>query len=173
MEIQIGVIQHQPLPFRRDAKAVVHVHNVRNGRENLAQLQRNGAAGLGIRAVNLGQKGGHDRWAGRRFHHLHRSAFGQVQRQNTRPQVQSDVMAFAVALTLGREVHLQIAIARLVAQIIVPHQAVEVERRRCARMGLDRDDLFHRLQRCGDLGQHTVGLLDRGPSRHIQNHGKL
>ena len=52
-------------------------------------------------------------------------------------------MAFAVAITFGRQVDLQIAIARFVAQVVMPHQTVKVERGRCACMRLNRNDLWY------------------------------
>ena len=82
-------------------------------------------------------------------------------------------MAFAVPFALGGKVDLQIPIARFIAQIVMPHQTVKVERRPGASMALHRDDFFDRLQRRGDLRQHAVGFLNRRAARHIKDHGKL
>ena len=53
-----------------------------------------------------------------------------------------DLVAGPAALGLGREIDLQIALLRLVAQIGVAHETVEVERRGRARIGLDRGQLL-------------------------------
>ena len=78
-------------------------------------------------------------------------------------------MALAVALVLVHEVHLQIAVFRLLPQVVLAHEAVEVDRGRGAGVGLvvghfgdGRDVRAHRPQ-------HGCRVLDRSPGRHVDD----
>jgi hypothetical protein len=51
----------------------------------------------------------------------------------------------------GREVDLHVGDVGAAAHEVVPHQAVEVERRRRAGVDLRALDLRHRVQVCGDI----------------------
>jgi len=52
-------------------------------------------------------------------------------------------------------------------------EAVEVDRRRRARVGLEVGDLGHRGNVGGELGQHRRGALDRRARGHVDDHLEL
>ncbi len=78
-------------------------------------------------------------------------------------------MARALALRLVDQIDREIALLRLVAQIVVAHEAVEVERRRRAGIGLDRGQLRQVLEPLGGGHQRAVGLLQRRSLRHVEH----
>ena len=73
------------------------------------------------------------------------------------------------AFALRRQIDREIAHLRLRAQIIVAHEAVEVERRRRPGIGLDRGQLRQVLQPVGRRLQHAVRLLERRALRQIDD----
>ena len=88
-------------------------------------------------------------------------------------QVQGDGVAVAVAIILGRKRHRQVAHFGLVAQIIVTHEAIEIERRGGPGVGVDCGDFRQRPGDDGGVGQGALGGLQRGPLRHVQHHLEL
>jgi len=68
------------------------------------------------------------------------------------------------AVVLGQEVHLQVGDQRSGAQEVVPHQAVEVERRRGSDVGLDVGHLRQAAQSERELACDRGGVLERRPS---------
>ena len=82
-------------------------------------------------------------------------------------------MARALAVGPRGEIDLQFAQFRPLAQIIVPDQAVEVERRRRAGVGLHRGDLG---QAAGDIGggkQRPLGVFEAGALGQVDDHRDL
>ena len=72
-------------------------------------------------------------------------------------------------MVLGQEIDLQIALFRPVPEIVVAHQAVEIERRRRAGMGLDRHGFRDCGQPAGGFGEHPVGAFQRGALGQVDN----
>ena len=100
--------------------------------EDLVRPRRDGAPGLGVRAVDLGQQGRQHRRTGRHLDHLDDCARGQRQVLQPLAQVERDLVAGAVALALGRRLTCRSPSSGAVAQVVVPHQPIEIERcRRC------------------------------------------
>ena len=75
----------------------------------------------------------------------------------------------AVALVLVDEVDLQIAVLGQLPQVVLPHEAVEVDRRRGAGVALVVGDLGHRRDVRAHRAQHGGGALDRRSGGHVDD----
>ena len=167
--IELGPIGHQPQRRTRHAERIVGVDDERHRLEDLLHLLRGAGAGGFIRAVDFGQQCCHHRRAGRGFDHLDRTALGHGHRLELLAQVHRDFMARARAIALGQQGNHQIALLRLGAQEVVPHQAVEIERRRGAGIGLHRHHFGHLAgYRRGGL-QHAGGAFEAGPLGQVHH----
>ena len=155
------------------AEAVVDVDDEGHGLERLADAGGGGAAGFGVGAVDLGQKGRDHRRAGGRFHDLEAGAFGHVQRREPFAQVKRDVMAGAVAVGLRQQVDRDFAQLGLCAQVVVADEAVEVEGRGRAGMGLDDGHFGQGKDHIGHVAGHAVRRLDRGAFGQVDDDRKL
>ena len=82
-------------------------------------------------------------------------------------------MTGSVPLGFVQELHLHFALPRLLAQIVVAHHAVEIERPRGSCIDLNRGDFRHLADCLGDAVSHICGHRQRGSLRHIQHDGKL
>ena len=98
---------------------------------------------------------------------------GQLQAREPLADVERNRVARTSALSLGLEVDREIAHLRLGAQIVVAHQAVEVERRRRARIGLYRGQLGQVLQSVGRRHQDAVCVFERRAARQIDENLNL
>ncbi len=78
-------------------------------------------------------------------------------------------MAGARALALGQQVDLEIALLRQLAQVVMAHQPVEVERRGGAGIKLDRGQLGQVLQPGGGRGQIALGIFERRTLRQVDH----
>ena len=131
--------------WRRRLVAVIHVDDVGRRVEQLADILRKLAL-LGVaRPVNLG----HDRCAHRRsrrhFDDLHGGAVVASDGGERRPDGERDVMALAAAVALVDQIDLDVAEARVLPQIVLAHEAIEVDRRGGAGVGLVIADLGNSL----------------------------
>ena len=83
------------------------------------------------------------------------------------------LVALAIAVVLVDQVDLDVAHLGTAAQIVLPHQSVEVDRCGSAGVGLVVGDLGHLGEVVADLVQHPVGLLQRRALRHVEHHLEL
>ena len=158
---------------RLHPETVIGIDDVGHRFEGLADLACDLAAGLGVGAVDFGQERGDDRRAGGRFDGLERGAGGHIERQDTLANVERDVVGGALAVVLGLKVDLHVAHLRLIAQVVMPHQPVEVEGCGGAGMGLGRDHFGQVQNGGGDLLCHGVGGLDAGALGQVDDHAEL
>ena len=79
-------------------------------------------------------------------------------------------MAGARAITLGQEFDLQLAEFRTTPQIIMAHKAIEIERRGRPHIGVDRHNLWHRLDPVRSLDKRALGILQRRTLGQIRHH---
>ena len=82
-------------------------------------------------------------------------------------------MAGAVAVVLRFQIHLQVAQFRPLAQEVVPHQAVEVERRGRAGIGLNRRHFGKCFDDFAGLQQRPFRRLQRRTFGQIDDHLQL
>ena len=71
------------------------------------------------------------------------------------------------------QVHLQVGEVRCAAQEVVPHQAVEVVRRRRAGVALHVDDARDRFSTSARASRRPRGLLERRALGHVDDHLEL
>jgi hypothetical protein len=84
-----------------------------------------------------------------------------------------DVVALAAAVMLVDQVDLQVADVGALAQVVLPHQAVEVDRRRGAGVALHAGDFRQLADFRGEFAQHPVGGFQRAALRHVEHHLEL
>ena len=96
---------------------------------------------------------------------------GTVERLQPLAQVERDVVARPLAFAARSQVDLEFAQFRRLAQVIVPHQSVEIERRRRAGIGLQRGDLRQLSRDLGRTEQRALGRFQARPFRQIDDDG--
>ena len=170
---QAVAIGNQAQAWAGVAVAVVDVDDVGHGMEDRLHSLGHAATGRCVRPVDLGQQGRHDRRTWWRFDDFDHRAGREGDLGQALAQVQGDGVAVAVAIILGRKRHRQVAHFGLVAQIIVTHEAIEIERRGGPGVGVDCGDFRQRPGDDGGVGQGALGGLQRGPLRHVQHHLEL
>ena len=122
-----------------------------------------------VGTIDFGDERREDRGAGRHFHHLDPGAEACGDTLELRAQGARDLMALAVALVLVHEVHLQIAVFRLLPQVVLAHEAVEVDGCRGAGVGLVVGHFGNRRDIRAHRPQHGCRVLDRSPGRHVDD----
>jgi hypothetical protein len=93
--------------------------------------------------------------------------------RSPRPRLEGDRVARPRALVDLQQLHLDVALPRLLAQIVVAHEAVEVERRGGAGVNLVVAHLGFGADGEGHLAGNAGGLLERGALGHIEDHLEL
>ena len=151
------------------AEAVVDVDDEVDGLERLAHFRGHLPAARRVRAVDLGQQGREHRRPGRDLDDLDRAVRRQRHVREPLADVERDRVADARAFALRLQIDREIAHLRLRAQIIVAHEAVEIERRGGSRIGLDRRQFGQVLQPVRRGLQDAIRLLERRALRQIDD----
>ena len=168
------VLEHAHHELRRVVvDAVVDGDDVGRGGERAAHLFRQGHLPGVVGAVDLGHDRRQHRRSGRHLHHLDLRAMGRGDLLERRAHRLRDLVGLAVAMMLVDQVDLDVALRGQLAQVVLPHQAVEVDRARDAGVGLvvlhfrhDRDPGRH-------FAQHARRPLQRRAGRHVDDHLEL
>ena len=126
------------------------------------------AAGL-VGPVDLRDERREHRRAGRHFHHLDLGPQRRADAREFGPHRGGDLVALAVAVVLVDQVDLQVAILRRLPQVVLPHQAVEVDRRGRARIALVVGHLGNRGHVRAQRAQRGGGVLHRRARRHVDH----
>ena len=129
---------------------------------------------FGIRAIDLGHHCLHHRRARRHLGdgHLARPPLARQRRQQG-ARLLGDLVAAALAFLLVQQLHLDLGQPGVVAQIVVTHHAVEVERTRGAGIGLQCRDLGDLAQLLRHLARHVGGRRQGGALRHVDHDREL
>ena len=141
MEFETVLINRYSEPRRLVAEAVGVIDDKRYAAEDTAHLAGDGASGLGIGSIDLGEEGREDGRAGRHFHDFERCAIGKAQVLQSVSDVERDGVTGPFARVFWTQVDLEIALLRFGPQIGMPHESIEVEWRGCAYVRLDRRQL--------------------------------
>ena len=149
---------------------VVFVHHVAGLGKNFSQIFGNLTAGCGVGSVDFShQRLQHGR-SRRHFHHLDIGPHRLGDRRQHFACCNGHFMRTAVAHGFVQQLNLDIALPGFLAQVIMAHQTVEVERRRRTGIGLNRGD-FGKLQHFVGQGLHDVGGdRQRRTFRHVHHH---
>ena len=159
--------QHEPRRGLLDAR--VHVDDVgRRGERPANRLRELLLSGV-VGPVDLGDDRREHRRAGRDLDHLRRGAVPLRDPLDLRAHGERDLVRLAAARVLVDEVHLQVAELRQRAQVVLPNEAVEVDRRRGARVGLVIGHLRHGGEVLADLVQDARRVLERRAGRHVDD----
>ena len=152
---------------------VVHAQDVGRALEGGAHVLGHGDAPRFIRPVDLGDDGRQHRRAGGHFHHLGVAAVAPGDGGDLVAHRHGNLVALALALVLVHQVHLHVAQLAGGAQVVLAHQAVEVDGTGRTRVGLVVGDFLHFRHVAADLAQHLGGLLHGRAHRHVQHHLEL
>ena len=147
----------------------VDIDHPRRLLENFLHLGRQLESRSIIRTVYLGHDSLQDRRTRRHLGHgnpcfVPLGDFGQ-----TRTHPLGNVVALLLAFMAREQIDLKVGNRRPRAQKVVPHQAVEIERRRRARVNLHVAHFRLRQQRVRHLPRHRRGLLQRAVIRHVED----
>ena len=151
----------------------VHIHHAIGALPQIANLSGDADAALLRRPVDLGhQRLQHGR-TGRHLGHLDARAKAIGDGQQALAHLLGDLVALQFAIVLAEQVHLDIGDVRSAAQIVMAHQAVEVERRGRAHVGLEIDHFRLVQRRRGERAGDARGFFERGAVGHVHDHLKL
>ena len=139
-------------------------------REHIAYFTSHADLAVVVDAIDLGDQ--------RRLHrrsrrHLDDLDAGLVTGANflQRPaQRQRDLVAVALTQRLVAQVDLDIGQVGGVAQVILPHQAVEIDRRRAAHVSLVVGHLGHFGKIVAEFGDHARAAFEAGTLGHVDDH---
>ncbi len=169
VELEIGLIDPDPQAFRRHPEAVVDVDDEVDLLEDLPQLARIGPPRRGIGPVDLGEKRREHGRARRHLHHLDGRALRHRHAGEPLAHLERDRVARARAFVLGDEVDREITELGAPADVIVAHEAVEVEGRRRPGIGLDGPQFGQIRDRPGEIEENALRLLERAALGQIDD----
>ena len=165
----LAAVDQQQRARRGGDAAVVDVDHAVGLLEHAAHRLRHLPAAGGVGAVDLGDDRRQHRRAGRHFDDLDVGAEALADLLQRRPHAGGDGVALLAAVVLVDQVDLQVADLAAAAQVVLAHQAVEVDRRGGAGIGLVVGHLGHRRQVRAEFVQHRGGLLHRRAGRHVDD----
>ena len=148
----------------------IHIDHTLGLFEKAHHVRGNLAPGCGIRPVNFGHHGLQYRRTG--WHFDNHDARTRTLRNRFQPAagIFGDLMAAAFALILVHQQDLQLTVPGILAQVVMPNQAIEVEWLRGPCIGLHGRDFRHLekliRQSVSEVGRYRHG----GPFRQIDNH---
>jgi hypothetical protein len=169
MELGRLLVDREAQAFGRPAEAHVSVDDEVDRLERFAHFGREVAPAFSVRPVDLGDERREHRRPGGNLDHLERRPRRQRKVVEPAANVEGDRVARPVALRLVEEVDREVALFGVGADVIVAHQAVEVERRRRPGIGLNRHELRQVLQPLGRRHQGAVGVLEARPMRQVED----
>ena len=170
VEFERLLVDREAQALGRLAETVVDVDDEIDRLERLAHFRGERAAARRVRAIDFGEQRREHRRPGRNLDHLERRAGGQREIGEPTADVERDRVARALALVFGDEIDREVALLRIRAQVVVAHEAVEVERRRRARVGLDRRQLGQVLEPLGRGHQRPIGFFQARAVRQVEDH---
>jgi hypothetical protein len=166
---RLGLIHAQHQLFRVLVHRVVDADDVGRALKGSAHLIRHCDLSGVVGTINLRDDGRHDRRAGRHFDDLGIAAMLLGHGDHALAHRDGNLVALPVAMLLVHQVHLDIAHFRRAAQVVLAHQAIEVDRRGRAGVGLVVGNLGHLGDLDGNLAQHLGGFLQRRADRHVEH----
>ena len=157
----------------RLAHVIVDIHQALGLAEDVGQHAGDLATRVVIRAVHLGDHRLQHRRPRRHFHHREARRAARHQRVNLRARIHRDLVTGAVALIFVQQVELDLGLPRLLAQVVVTHHAIEVERACGADVNLRVHYLGHLPQAVGNAVRHVRSDRQRRALGHVQHHREL
>jgi len=151
----------------------VHIHHANGFCHDCFDLRGNAEAAGVIRTVDFGHQSSQHRRTGRYFSHFYPGAVlvGNALYQRTNPL--GNGMRLVLPLFLPQEINLDISQIAPFAQVVVPHQAVEVERGTGADIHLEIGHFGHSPQGVTHCAGDAGGLFQRSSIRSIDDHLQL
>ena len=168
-ESRLFLIDDEPELFLVVFDVRVGVDHPIGGHKRPLHLFGYGDLALVIGAVNLGHERLENRRPGRDLRDLHVRVPPLRDRRDKRASPLGDGVALRFSLAFRKEVDLKVADVRPGAEKVVPHQAVEVERRRRAGVHLVIGNLGDGGHGRSDLARDRGRPLQRRSLRHIDD----
>ncbi len=169
----LGAIHHDQELIRRVFDRVVDVDDIGGVAEGPAHLLGDGDLARIVDAVDLSHQRREHRRSGRDLDDLGVAVVLACDGLQWLAQAHGDGVALVVAMVLVDQVDLDVAQMRALAQIVLAHQAVEVDRRGGAGVDLIVGHLRHAGQVIAHLREHAGGLLQAGALGHVQHYLEL
>ena len=126
-----------------------------------------------IGSVDLRHEGAQHRRSGRYLHDLHPGVPPVRDGLDGRPDPLCDVVALRLPLVLRHEIDLDVRLVARRPHEVVAHEAVEIEGRRRAHVGLVVQHLGHALQIFADLPRSGRRFLEARAFRRIDHYLEL
>ena len=170
---RLGPVDHVAHPRLRVLDVPVDVDHARGLAHQPLHLAREGGPALRIRSVDLGHHRLEHGGAGRHLGDGHRGAVFTGNGGDGGSDPLGDRVTLVRALLLRHEVHLDVGDVGAAAQVIVAHEAVEIERRRRTGVNLPVAHLGVLAERGGHLLRDARRLLQRRALRSVDDHLEL
>ncbi len=138
---RLGPVHHHQALGALVLHRVVHVHDVGGPLEDRAHLAGDGDLALVVQAVDLRHQRGQHRRPGRDLHDLGVAVVRAGDLLQGGAQRPGDGVALAVAIVLVHQIDLDVPQVGPLAQVVLAHQAVEVDGCGGAGIGLVVGDL--------------------------------
>ena len=167
------LINHEPRLGLVVLDIPIRIHDAGRALKNLNRLAREGVAGFLGRPVNLGDECLQHRRP--RWHFRHRDPCAKLRGNRCHPRSHAlgDVVTLRLAFAFGYEVHLNVRDVRSAAHEVMPHQTVEVEWRRYARVNLIIRDLWLGANGGGDFTRGLRGAFEGAAFGHVEDNLEL
>ena len=159
--------------FERGLQVAAFIDNSLGLAEQITHVARHLTAGLGVWAVDLGDHSLQDGRSGWHFDDLDAGTHLLCDRRQHLARQIGQLRRRARTFAFGDQLHLNVAIPRLVAQIRVADQTVEIERACSARIGLHGHDLGQAHHTFREARGHVRGDRQRRSRGHVDGHVEL
>ena len=156
--------------FLRRLAGVVHIDDVRRLLEGLPYALRDLQLARIIEAVDLGDERRQHRRAGRHLDDFHVGAEAPADLLQRLAHGCGDLMRLALAQVLVEQVDLDVALVRGAPQVVLTHEAVEIDRSGSASVDLVVGDFRDRRDGIRQRLKHALGFLHRRALGHVHQH---
>ena len=169
----LAAVHQQNFSRRIGDGALVHIHHAFGFLEHRTHGFGHLATPFSVRPINFGHDGRHHRGAGRHLDHLDVGPVTAADLLQSRTHAGSDHMALVAAIGFTHQVNLDVPQLSACTQVVLAHQAVEVDGRSGADIGLVMRDLGHRGQVTTQLAHDGRCFFQRRACGHVHHHLEL
>ena len=150
---------------------VIDINQVRRLLEDFGQLMSHRTPGRGIRTMYFCHHGLQHWWSWGHFHNSKFRVDVLEQLAHFLPRLHGNLMTAALAMMLIHKLHLYFGLPGLLAQIVMPDHAIEIERLGGSHVHLHRSHFRQLSHQVGNLIRPVCGFRQRRTFRHIQHDG--
>ena len=163
------LVNHEPHLRLVGFDIPIRVHDAGRVVENVDDFVRQRVAAFLVRPINFGDQRLQHRRAGRHFGDGDARAEFRRNLRHARTDAFGDVVALRLAFAFGHEIDLDVGHVRAAPHEVMAHQAVEIERRRHARVNLIIRHFRFGAHGGGNFARGLRGAFERAAFRHVEN----